>query len=199
MRTSGPAPMLVPPIVTGITRLPYHGRRRLRTRRHLVLMARFDESREQRMRLQGLGLELRMKLDRDVPGMRGQLDDLDELSIERPADDVEAIFSECSFEQAVEFVPMAVAFVDDFALVERVRLRTGLQLTRIRAEPHRSTELVDAEQIAQFVDDVAGRIGRAFGRVRIRKSTNVPRVFHGCPLEAVADAEVRNTPLAGNL
>ena len=49
----------------------------------LVPVARLDEAREQRMRLQRLRLELRMELHRQVPRVAGQLRDLDELAVGR--------------------------------------------------------------------------------------------------------------------
>jgi hypothetical protein len=49
---------------------------------------RGDEAAEQWRRSRRPGLELRVELARDEPGMVGELDDLDEPSLlERPADD----------------------------------------------------------------------------------------------------------------
>ena len=56
----------------------------------LCAMARLDEAGEQRVRLERLRLELGMELHGDVPRMRRQLDDLDELAVVRPADDLAA-------------------------------------------------------------------------------------------------------------
>ena len=83
-----------------------------------MAVARFDEPGEQRMRLERLRLELGMELHGDVPRMRRQFDDLDELAVERPADDVEAVFRQRLLVQAVELVAMAVALVDDVFAVE---------------------------------------------------------------------------------
>src|SRR5205823_6251286 len=91
MSTSDPPPMLTPPASTvrvGATRLPYHGRRGMVPLRALVRVAGFDESGEQRVRLERLRRELRVELHRHVPRMRRQLDDLDELAVERAADDL---------------------------------------------------------------------------------------------------------------
>ena len=65
------------------------------------------------MRLQRLRLELGVELHRDVPGMRRQLDDLDELAVERAADDLEAVLGERLLVEAVELVAVAMALVDD--------------------------------------------------------------------------------------
>src|SRR6476620_6394241 len=106
MSTSGPLPMLTSPIVTGITRLPYHGGRGLGPPRDLVPVARVDEAGEQRMRLEWFRLELGVELYRDVPRMRGELDDLDELAVKGSADDVETPLGEQPFVEAVELVPV---------------------------------------------------------------------------------------------
>jgi len=49
------------------------------------------------VRLARLALELGVKLDRDVPRVRRQLDDLDELAVERSADDAQTGFDNISF------------------------------------------------------------------------------------------------------
>src|SRR6266545_2888542 len=200
MSTSAPPPMLTPPTSTveRITRLPYHGRRGRMPVRDLVTMARVDESGEQRVRLQRLRLELGMELHRDVIRVRRQLDDFNELSVERAADDLEPFFGQRLFVQAIELVAMAMALVDDVAAIQRVRLRSRFQLARIGPEPHGATEVIDAEQVAQLVNDVRLGVRRALGRIRIGKAADVPRVFHGGPLEAVADPEVQNPALPGD-
>ena len=55
--------------------------------------------------------------------------------------------------EAVELVAMAVPLVDDVLAIELARPRARLQLARVGAEPHRAAEVVDAEQVAQLVDD----------------------------------------------
>src|SRR3954468_13846670 len=193
MSTSAPPPMLTPPASTlrvGATRLPYHGRRCVVPLRALVRVARLDEPGEQRMRLERLRLELGMELHRDVPRVRRQLDDLDELAVERAADDLQALVGQRLLVEAVELVAMAMPLVDHVAAVQRVRLGAGAQLARVGAEPHRAAEIVDAEQVAQLVDQVGLRLGRTLGRIGIRQAAHVPRILDCRPLEAVADAEV---------
>ena len=60
----------------------------------------------------GLRLELRVELHRDVPRVAGQLDDLDELAVERAADDLQALVGQRLLVEAVELVAVAVALVD---------------------------------------------------------------------------------------
>src|SRR4051794_10523957 len=166
MSASGPPPRLTPPTSTGdTTRLPYHGRRGRMPVRELVTMARFDESGEQRVRLERLRLELGMELHRDVIRMRRQLDHLDELPIERASDDLESFLGDRLFVETVELETVTMALFDDVGAVQLVRLRAGLQLARIRPQAHRPSQVVDAQQIAQLVDDVGLRVGRAFGRI----------------------------------
>src|SRR3954468_13551840 len=197
---SGPPPRLTPPTSTGdTTRLPYHGRRGRMPVRELVTMARFDESGEQRVRLERLRLELGMELHRDVIRMRRQLDHLDELSVERSSDDLESFLGDRFLVETVELEAVTMTLFDDVGAVQLVRLGAGLQLARIRAEAHRPAEIVDTQQIAQLVDDVRLGVGRAFGGIRVSQPADVARVFDGGPLEAVTDAEVRNLPLAGDL
>src|SRR5215813_2575943 len=169
MSTSGPPPpMLTLPMSTRegpITPLPGHRRGRAVRLRELVLVARFDESGEQRVRLQRLRLELGMELHRHVPRMRGQLDNLDELPVERSAHDLEALLGQRALVEAVELVAMTVPLVDQIGPVQCVRFRARLELALVRSEPHRPAEIVDAQQVAKLVDDVRLRVGRALRRV----------------------------------
>src|SRR5215471_492856 len=201
MSVSAPSPMRTLPAVTiaGVwgrtTPLPYHGRRGRVTLGELVRVARVDEPRKQRERLR---LELWVELHRDVPRMRRQLDHLDELPVERASHDLEPALGERLLVETVELVAMAVTLVDHVAAVERVRLRSGLQLARVGPQPHGAAEIVHAEQIAQLVNDVGLRFGRAFGGVGVRQTTHVPRELDRSPLESVTDAEVGDVPLARN-
>jgi hypothetical protein len=94
---------------------------------------------------------------------------------------------------------VAVPLVDHVLAVELVRTRAGRQPARIRAEPHRAAQVVDAEQVTQLVDDVLGRVGGALGGIGLRQAAYVAGEFDGCPLEAVADAEVGDAALARDL
>src|SRR5262245_57154146 len=62
--------------------------------RHLALVGGFHEAGKQRMRAQRLRLELRVELNGQVPRVTRQLDDLDELAVERSADDAQAALDE---------------------------------------------------------------------------------------------------------
>src|SRR4051812_3620676 len=196
--TSGPSPMLTPPASTvrgEATRLPYHGRRGMVPLRALVRVAGVDESGEERVRLERLRLELGMELHRHVPRVLRQLEDLDELPVQRAADDLQPLVGQRLLVEAVELVAVAMALVDHVAAVERVRLRAGAQLAGIGPEPHGPAQVVHAEQIAQLVYQVRLGVGRALRRVRVGQPADVPRVFDRGPLEPVADPEVGDVAL----
>ena len=132
-------------------------------RGELPRMTRLNEAGEKRVRLEWLRLELRMELDRHIPRMGWQLDDLNELAIERSADDLETVIRQCLFIQAIEFVPVSMTFVDYRLSVELMRSRSRLELARIRSEAHGAAKIVYPEQIAQLVDDLLRRVGRTLG------------------------------------
>src|SRR5215471_16194239 len=138
MSTSAPPPNVTLPAATsrtggGATRLPYHGGRRMIALRDLVAVTCLHESGEERVRLERLRLELGVELHGDVPWMRRQLDDLDELAVERAADDLEALVGERLLVETVELVAVAMPLVDHVAAVQRVRRRSGLELARVRS------------------------------------------------------------------
>src|SRR5262245_64390548 len=98
------------------------------------------------MRLEWFRLELGVELDRHVPGVRWQLDYLDELAVERTTDDFESLIGQRFFVQAVELVTVAMSLVDHCLAVQLAGLRSGLELAGIGPEPHGAAEVVDAEE-----------------------------------------------------
>jgi hypothetical protein len=190
------------PMVTGGTSLILRhrlGRRALRRRRVLVPVGGGDEGGEQRVRPGRLRFELGMELHGDVPRVAGQLRDLDELAVGRSPGDAQPVLGERALVQTVELVAVAMALVDQRGAVDALRQRARRQLAGVRAEAHRAAEIVDAEQVAELVDHLGRRIGRAFGRIGVLQARHVPGVLDGRPLEAVADAEVGDAALARNL
>src|SRR6187399_1096584 len=91
------APELVAPPVSDRRDVRRNASHRLQS-----LVGRFDETREQRMRAQRLRLEFWMELHGQVPRMARQFHDLDELAIERSADDPQSGVRQRLFVQAVE-------------------------------------------------------------------------------------------------
>ena len=103
-----------------------------------VLVRGGDEALEQRMRLVRLAQKFRMELAGDEKRMVLQLDDFDQFAVRRKAAENKAGLLEFFAVGVVEFVAVAVAFVDDKRAVKLARLRADDQLARLRAEPHRA-------------------------------------------------------------
>src|SRR4051812_25250955 len=142
-RSGDPPPIVSPANWIGATALTYHGRSRLLGDCDLVPVARPDEPGEQRVRLQRLGLELRVELHGDVPGVIPPLDDLDELAVEGAAHDLHAVVGQGLLVEAVELVAVAVALLDHVLAIQLARQRAWLQGARVRAQAHRAAEIVD--------------------------------------------------------
>src|SRR5579871_2792105 len=131
--------------------------------------------------------------------MSWQLDDFDELAVERAPGNTQPVFDQGALVEAVELVTVTVPLVDDFLAVQLEGERIGGQPARIAAEPHRAAHVVHAEQIAELVDDLVRRVLGDLGRVRIGKAADVSCVLHDRPLEPVADAEIRDLARAREL
>src|SRR3954471_9976047 len=142
----------------------------------LVLVARFDERGEQRVRARRLGLELRMELHRQVPRMAGQLGDLDELSIGRASGDAQPFLGERPLVEAVELVAVTMTLVNQPRAVDALRQRSGRQFAGVGAEAHRAAQLVHPEEIAQLVNHLRRRVRRALGGIRVAQAGHVARV-----------------------
>src|SRR5947207_8133874 len=85
-----------------------------------------------------------------------------------------------------------------FDLLDAVRGagdRSFLQRTGILAEAHRAAEGVDADEIAQLVDDLVRRLVVELGRIRADHAADIARELDGCALHAEADAEVGDAAL----
>ena len=99
--SNGPSPIATPPICTRLTEAyPATVVSPGVPAGELVLVARVDEPGKERMGRQRLRLELRVELHRDVPRVRRQLDNLDELAVrERPTISSPASVSVRSYRQ----------------------------------------------------------------------------------------------------
>src|SRR5947209_15852356 len=74
--------------------------------------------------------------------------------------------------------------------------RIGLELAFPSAETHGSSQLIDALQFAELVDDAMGRARIKFARVGILESANIARKLNAGGLHSQANSEVRNVFLA---
>ena len=87
------------------------------------------------------------------------LDDLDELAVRREPADAHTGRLQLGHELLVDLVAVAVPLGDLACAVGLVGERFGLEQRLVRPEPHRSAQLLHAQQVAQLVDHaVLGRL-----------------------------------------
>jgi len=87
----------------------------------LVFQGGAYEGGEQRMRLQGLGLEFGVELAAEEPGMLRGFDDLDVIFVGGAAGDQQPSTCQGLLVIAIEFVAVAVAFADFELAVSAIR------------------------------------------------------------------------------
>ena len=87
------------------------------------------------------GFELRVKLACKEPGMCGQLDDLDQLSIQRPAAHLHTGLFQPRHVVAVHLVPMPVPLRDLLCGVDGLSACASDQLTGLSAQAHGAAEI----------------------------------------------------------
>src|SRR5581483_2836346 len=100
------------------------------------------EGSEERMRLERSGLEFRVELAAQKPGVIADLDDFDVGAIGRCAGELQSFGYQGSLESPVELVTMAVPFGDLEGPLGLVSKGAWLQSGSPRAQPHRATQLV---------------------------------------------------------
>ena len=81
----------------------------------VTLNRRFDESGEQRMRLQGFAFEFGMKLDRDKPGVFRHFNDFDQAAVWAGSGKLHPVGFELLTIEIVELVPVTMAFEVELA------------------------------------------------------------------------------------
>src|SRR3989442_15467055 len=107
-----------------------------------VLPGCADERRKKRMGGQRLGLELRMELATQKPGVVGRFDDLDVDAVRRAAGDAQARRHERLFILAVKFVAVAEALASLWLTVRAMRHRAGFERARPAPQAHRAAHLI---------------------------------------------------------
>src|SRR5207253_5884012 len=167
--------------------------------RHAMLVRSINKGCEQRMRRQRLRLEFRMELAAEEPRMIRQLNDFHEILVGRDARNDQTVFSQHLLELPIEFVSMTMPLGNDIRLVNSIGQRAGLQIRRIRSQPHCPTDRVDTEQIAQFINDGVWRVRIELGAVGVFQSANILRVLDDSALHPETNAEIRNLLFAREL
>src|SRR6266849_3803499 len=102
----------------------------------LVFQGGADEGRKERVRLQRLGFEFRMKLAAEEPGMLGRLDDLDVIFVRGAYGNAQARADKRLLVITIKFVTVAVALADFKLSVSLVCEGARLEPARPRAEAH---------------------------------------------------------------
>src|ERR1043165_7293066 len=125
-----------------------------------------------------------------------ELDHLDELAVGRRAGDAEAALLELRDVLGVDLVAVAVALLDEIGAVRGAGDRAFLQRARILAEAHRAAQGVDADEVAQLVDDLVRRLVVELRRVGADHAADVARELDRRALHAEANAEVGDALLA---
>src|SRR5882762_4070110 len=172
----------------------------------LVLQRGLDERGKERMAAAGRRGEFRMELAADEPGMRWQLDHLAQLLALGEAGNAQALVLQPLHVLVVDFIAVAVAFVDHVRAVDLAREAPGLERSALGAKTHRPAEigffvpaLNAAVAVLPFGHERNHRVRRVaveFRAVRARKPDDVPRELVHRELHAQADAEIRDLVLA---
>src|SRR5258706_15865415 len=172
----------------------------------LVLQSGLDERRKERMAAAGRRGEFWMELAADEPRVRWQLDHFAQLLALGQAGNAQALVLQPLYVLAVDFVAVAVAFVDHVRAVDLAREAPGLERGALGAQAHRAAEIglfVAALDAAVAVlplgherDHRVRRIAVEFRAVRAREPDDVAREFDHRELHAQTDAEIRDLVLA---
>lgn len=165
--------------------------------RQPVLVAGGDKGAEERMRLEGLGLELRVKLAAYEERVARDLDNFDIGGVGGSAGDLEACPGEDGFVFTVEFIAVAVAFADLGGPVSFGRQGAGFHSAGPGSEAHGAAHLFDPGEFAELIDDAVRGGGIEFAGVRILQAADIARVLDARSLHAEADAKVGNLFFAG--
>src|SRR5579872_5485466 len=162
-----------------------------------VLVGRSHERLEQGMRLQGLGLELRMELAAQEIWVPGYLYHLHVGAVRGRTRDAQPGGGQRPFILAVELVAVAVALADFELPIHFVRQRARLNFAGPGAQAHGAAQFLHAAQLAQLINDAVGRGGVEFAGVGVLQPANVARVLDACGLHTQADAEIRHLLFPG--
>src|SRR3546814_916003 len=161
-----------------------------------LLHRRFDESREQRMRIEWLRFELRVELDPDKPRMVGTLNDFRQHAVGRHARKDEAALLQAFAIGAVDFIAVAMPLADVVGTIDARDMAVRREFRFIGAKAHRAAQIgVGAALLQTFVAHPLGDhadngfIGRTELGARRVSDTAVPRPLDARHLHAEADAE----------
>src|SRR5262249_54794820 len=144
-----------------------------------------------------LRFELRMALDRHEPGVTSYLDHLHQLAVLTSARKRHAFVRELLSIFIIEFVPMAMAFLDNRAAVGLMHLGARLQCARVGAETHGAAHVGDSALLVQQTDDRIFTVAIDFRSVGIIEANDVAGKLDDGALQAETNAEKGYISLSG--
>src|SRR5437867_787160 len=103
------------------------------------------------------------------------------------------------FELAVELISVAMTFGNRRRLINPVRQRARFQLCGVGAQAHGAANRINAQQIAQLVNDGIWRVRIELGAVAVVQTAYIPRVFDHGALHSQTNPEIRDVLLASKL
>src|SRR5882757_8612109 len=133
---------------------------------------------KQRMRLQRLRLELRMKLAPDKMWMLRNLDHFNVSPIRSRSRNPQPASNHRVFVFAIELVTMPMALADFSLAIDLVSQCASLNFARPSAETHRPTQFLNAAQLAQLVNHSMWSSLIKLAGISIRQPANVAREFN---------------------
>src|SRR5712691_92906 len=144
---------------------------------------------EQRMRTHRPGLELRMELAADEPGMIGQLDHLDQRAVRREPRAPHAELGEHVAIGVRDLVAVAVPLAHLRRPVDLRRARGGPQPAGIGPEPHRAAHLLDTLLRAHQVNHRVLALRLELARIGVGQLADVASELDNRDLEPEANPE----------
>ena len=144
------------------------------------------------MRLQRLRLELRMKLAPNKIRMIRQLNHLHIGRIRRRPRNPQPRGYKRLLVLPVKFIPVTMPLADLIFPVDLVSQSARLNLAGPGPQPHRSTQLFHAAQLAQLINHPVRRSRIKLAGIRIFQPSNIPRILDASRLHTQANPKVRN-------
>src|SRR5687768_6895091 len=129
------------------------------------------------MRTSRFRLKLRMELNRDEPGMFGNLDDLDERFVRALPRKRDAIPLKLVAVDVIEFVPMTMSSRDQLLAIARSRETCRIELARVCPKPHCATFVRDLPLFVQQADDWMRSVFVELRRMRIDEADDVASIL----------------------
>src|SRR3954447_14103776 len=144
-----------------------------------------------------LRLELGMELAAEIPGMIGDLADLNVNAVGSLPGKLETVRRQEALELTIEFISMAMPLADLSRTISSAGEAALRQFARIGSKAHGAAEFIYTFQFTKFIDYAIGRRRIELGRVRSLEPAYVASILNDHCLHAETNPEVRHFLLAG--